>query len=98
MEANLKGHDSHGAIRIENYVRDVRSGAIQPGVVTEVESETETTAVLNGHWNYGQVVGRDTMNAAIDKARAHGVGIVTATAARTPAAWAPTANRRRGPA
>ena len=78
VEANLKGHDSHGVIRIENYVRDVRKGAVHPGVVTEVESETDTTAVLNGHWNYGQVVGRDTMAAAIDKARAHGVGIVTA--------------------
>jgi uncharacterized oxidoreductase len=78
VEANLKGHDSHGVIRIESYVNGARAGTIRPGVATEVEEETATTAVLNGHWNYGQVVGRDTMDVAIAKARAQGVGIAVA--------------------
>jgi uncharacterized oxidoreductase len=76
VEANLKGHDSHGVIRIEGYVRQARAGVTVPGAPTEVERETETTAVVNGHWNYGQVVARRTMEIAIAKARAAGVGIV----------------------
>ena len=78
VEANLKGHDSHGVIHIESYVQGARAGRIRPGVATEVEQETATTAVLNGHWNYGQVVGRNTMDIAIAKAQAEGVGIAVA--------------------
>ena len=78
VEANLKGHDSHGVIRIESYVNGARAGSIRPGVTSTVEEETATTAVVNGNWNYGQVVGRDTMDIAIAKARAEGVGIAVA--------------------
>ncbi|MCZ6544997.1 MAG: Ldh family oxidoreductase, partial [Chloroflexi bacterium] len=78
VEANLKGHDSHGVIRVQQYVDGAQAGRIQPGATTDTESETETTAVLNGNWNYGQVVARDTMAKAIEKAQASGVGIVVA--------------------
>ncbi len=78
VEANLKGHDSHGVIRIESYVNGAHAGSIRPGVTSTVEEETATTAVVNGNWNYGQVVGRDTMDIAIAKARAEGVGIAVA--------------------
>jgi uncharacterized oxidoreductase len=78
VEANLKGHDSHGVIRIESYVAGASDGRIRPGATTEVEEETATTAVLNGNWNYGQVVGRDAMDVAIEKATAQGVGIAVA--------------------
>ena len=75
VEANLMGHDSHGIIRAEQYVQGALDGRIQPGTAIEVEQETPTTAVVNGHWNYGQVVARDTTAIAIAKARAAGVGI-----------------------
>ena len=78
VEANLKGHDSHGVIRVQQYVDGAQAGRIKPGATTDTESETETTAVLNGNWNYGQVVARDTMAKAIEKAQASGVGIVVA--------------------
>jgi uncharacterized oxidoreductase len=78
VEANLKGHDSHGVIRVSQYVEGAQAGRIQPAANTETESESDTTAVLNGNWNYGQVVARDTMAKAIEKAGAHGVGIVVA--------------------
>ena len=78
VEANLKGHDSHGVIRVAQYVEGMQVGRIQPTAITETESESDTTAVLNGNWNYGQVVARDTMTKAIEKAGANGVGIVVA--------------------
>ena len=78
VDANLKGHDSHGTIRASQYVSAVEEGRIRPGVQTEVEQETEVTAVVNGNWNFGQVVARDAMAIAMAKARAHGVGIATA--------------------
>jgi uncharacterized oxidoreductase len=78
VESNLKGHDSHGVIRVVQYVEAVQAGRLHPDVETEVVSETDTTAVLDGHWNYGQVVGRNAMEIAIAKARNHGVGMVVA--------------------
>ena len=47
VDANLKGHDSHGAIRTAHYVTSVREGRTVPAAAIEVERETETTAVVN---------------------------------------------------
>ncbi len=76
VEANLKGHDSHGVIRTVHYVVSVQEGRTVPAAAIEVERETETTAVVNGNWNFGQVVAREAMAIAIAKARAHGLAAV----------------------
>ena len=78
VDANLKGHDSHGVIRAAQYVERTREGRIVPGAGIEVVRETATTAIVNGNWNYGQVVGRETMALAIEKARGQGVAVATA--------------------
>jgi uncharacterized oxidoreductase len=78
VAANLQGHDSHGVIRVERYVRDIKDGHLVPGAEVRVERETETTAVLDGGWNFGQVVAHRAMDVAIEKARAMGVGIAVA--------------------
>ena len=76
VEANLKGHDSHGVIRIESYVLGVKNGLTVPGAPTAIDRESPTTAVVNGNWNFGQVVARRAMDIAIAKARESGVGVV----------------------
>jgi uncharacterized oxidoreductase len=43
-----------------------------------VERESETTAVIDGGWNFGQVVAQRTMSVAVEKARAYGTGIAVA--------------------
>lgn len=78
VEANLKGHDSHGVIRVERYVRDIADGRIVPGAPVVLDRESETTAVLDGGWNFGQVVAQRAMELAIAKARGAGAGIVVA--------------------
>lgn len=78
VDANLLGHDSHGVIRVERYVRDIAGGTIKPGVPIHLDSQSGTTAVVDGGWNFGQLVARDTMALAIAKARTSGVGIAVA--------------------
>jgi uncharacterized oxidoreductase len=78
VEANLQGHDSHGVIRLERYVRNVLDGVTRPGAEVRIEQDGETTAVIDGGWNFGQVVAHHTMAVAIEKARAHGTGIAVA--------------------
>jgi uncharacterized oxidoreductase len=68
IESNLVGHDSHGVIRISQYVRSIKNGRIN--VTAEIDSvhETSTMALLNGNWGFGQVIAERAMNLAIEKA------------------------------
>jgi hydroxycarboxylate dehydrogenase B len=75
VDANLTGHDSHGVIRVPQYVGQVREGTIVPNQQAEVVRETEAVTVLDGHFGYGQVVGEQAVQAAIDKARRHGIAM-----------------------
>lgn len=78
VEANLTGFDSHGVIRLPIYARGVKMGAVKPGAEIGIVEETPSTAVVDGGWNFGQVVARHAMGVCIDKARSGIVGLVTA--------------------
>lgn len=71
VDANLRGVDSHGVIRITQYVDDIREKAIIPGAPITSTHETETTVIVDGGWNFGLVVARRAMEVAMDKARMH---------------------------
>ena len=73
--ANLAGHDSHGVIRVPQYVGQVVDGTIVPNQNAEVVRETEVVTVLDGHFGYGQIVGEQAVQAAIDKAMRHGIAM-----------------------
>jgi uncharacterized oxidoreductase len=75
VDANLHGHDSHGVIRVPQYVGQVRSGAILANQQAEIISETDTVTVLDGHHGYGQIMGEQSIQAAIDKAGRHGLAM-----------------------
>ena len=77
IESNLVGHDSHGVIRIPTYIDLILKGRTKLGVKIQVMKESPTTALVNGNWGLGQIVARQTMNLAIEKARKNNVGIVS---------------------
>jgi hydroxycarboxylate dehydrogenase B len=76
VRANLRGHDSHGVIRIAQYVASMEKGMTNATPKIRVRNETPTTAVLDGDQGFGQVVARRGMELAIDKARAQGLAAV----------------------
>jgi LDH2 family malate/lactate/ureidoglycolate dehydrogenase len=76
VTANLMGVDSHGIIRVAQYVEDIQEKAIVPGAAISVIKETETTAVVDGSWNFGLVVSQRAVDTAMEKARAHHVACV----------------------
>src|SRR2546429_42070 len=53
--SNLRGHDSHGVMRIPYYVQFVREGRIHPGASLETLSETPAALACDGGWGFGQV-------------------------------------------
>lgn len=76
VEANLKGHDSHGVIRTTGYLTQIRNGVTKPGAPTHVVEDAPSMAVVDGGWNLGQVVATRATEIAIEKARATGMALV----------------------
>jgi uncharacterized oxidoreductase len=77
VNSNLAGHDSHGVIRVPQYVSMIKNGAILPEAQMEITKETPSTAVINGNWGFGQVLGKKAMQIAIEKAKSKSVSTVT---------------------
>jgi LDH2 family malate/lactate/ureidoglycolate dehydrogenase len=75
--ANLAGHDSHGIILLATYADRIKKGHIVPGAKFEIVHDTPTTARIDGHWGFGQVVQTKATRLAIDKARSHMTAAVT---------------------
>jgi uncharacterized oxidoreductase len=75
--ANLAGHDSHGVILIPTYVERIGRGDVDPKASFVVLDETPTTARIDGHWGFGQVVSERAMELAIAKARQQNVASLT---------------------
>lgn len=74
VEANLVGHDSHGVIRVPDYVRFLREGRVMANRSLKIVFETDSLAVLDGQYGFGQVIGEQAMRLAAEKA--HRTGLV----------------------
>lgn len=77
VKSNLVGHDSHGVIRIPQYINLIKNGMIKPGVKSEIIQETPSTAVVDGKWGFGQVVASRSMEMAIEKAEKTSISAVS---------------------
>ena len=69
VEANLTGHDTHGARQLPRYVNRIQEGVIVPGAPVETVRETPVTAVLDAHYNLGYVGATRATELAIAKCR-----------------------------
>lgn len=76
VEANLRGVDTHGVLRLPLYAARLKGGAMAPALNLTTERETIATALLNGHDGIGQVISYRAMEVAIRKAKAAGVSYV----------------------
>lgn len=77
VEANLRGHDSHGVMRIPYYLDTLTKGEVVAGARLEVLRQTEVLVVADGHWGFGQTQARRLMELLIPKAREQGVAVGT---------------------
>ena len=71
--ANLRGHDSHGVLRIPQYIDFLRKGEYRIGVDLEVVRESPGVVVVNGQWGLGQVQAHRLLDRIIPKARELGM-------------------------
>lgn len=72
VEADLRGVESHGVVRLPIYVERLAAGANNPRPEVRVVRETRTTAVVDGDNGMGQWVGMRAMEIAVAKAAREG--------------------------
>jgi uncharacterized oxidoreductase len=75
VEANLRGHDSHGVGMLVAYVRDLKAGTLKVNQTPEIVSDTGTISVWDARAGYGQVIARQAVEWAIEAAQTHGVAV-----------------------
>lgn len=77
LDANLRGHESHGVIRIPDYVEQLRLGELVSGAELAVISETPAILAGDACYGFGQVQCRKLIDRLEPKARALGVACGT---------------------
>jgi uncharacterized oxidoreductase len=77
INANLCGHDSHGLIRIPQYVDAISDGRLKPGAPFTIAKETPALLAVDGGWGLGQVQAHRLVERLAAKARQVGVAAGT---------------------
>lgn len=75
--ANLAGHDSHGVIRVTQYVQAIADGQLKPGVPLTVVKQTPAVLVCDGQWGLGQVQAHRLLQRLEEQAAALGLAAGT---------------------
>jgi len=75
--ANVRGHDSHGVMRIPFYLDALAKGEVAAGAPFTVTRETDSLLTADGHWGFGQTQARRLTERVCTKAQATGVGVGT---------------------
>jgi len=77
VDNHMAGHDSHGILRIPEYLKSIEDGEIVPTARPEILQETPNSALITGHWALGQCTGLFAADLAIAKAKANRVAVVS---------------------
>ncbi|MFB5188817.1 Ldh family oxidoreductase [Alicyclobacillus fastidiosus] len=76
VQAELRGVESHGVVRLGIYLERVEKGMLDPHGQIECVHEGASSALLDGHNNFGAVIGVKALEVALSKARKQGVSMV----------------------
>jgi uncharacterized oxidoreductase len=77
VDANLRGHDSHGVMRIPYYIDRIGRNEVVPGAAFDVLKDTPSILTADAHWGFGQTQAKRLTERLIQKASATGIGIGT---------------------
>lgn len=75
--SNLLGVDSHGIIRIPQYLKEIKAGGIVPDAEPAIVRDNGVVVLMDGQNAFGQIVAERAMRLAIEKARQHAIGVVS---------------------
>lgn len=76
VNTNLTGHDSHGVVRVPQYIESIHNGDLDPLAEPAILQETPVMAHVDGQRCLGQVAANFAARTAITKAKAMGMAAV----------------------
>lgn len=76
VEANLRGIDSHGVLRLPVYVQRLQAGLLNRDPQPRILKQTGAVALIDADQGPGQVGGVFAMDLATELAQEHGAGVV----------------------
>ncbi len=74
--SNLKGHDSHGIVRVPRYILWMEWGWVFPNIKPELIVDSGALALIDAKQGFGQVAGEFAVDEGINRAKLHGVSVV----------------------
>jgi len=77
VDANMKGYDSHGVMRVPYYVQAIKDGEVVPGSELTILDEGPTRIVADANWGIGQVQAQKLIQLLAVKARDGGLALGT---------------------
>lgn len=75
-ESTLKGHDSHGVVRVPRYLLALRRGHVFLGRRVRAVVNEECFALLDGDFGFGQTLGPQAVRIGMEKAHKNGVSMI----------------------
>lgn len=76
VASNLAGHDSHGVVRVMQYLGAVERNETDAHATPLITHQTAVMATIDAQRAFGQVAGAFAMQTALDKARVAGLAAV----------------------
>jgi uncharacterized oxidoreductase len=73
VKSNLVGHDSHGIVRVTQYLDTIARGELNPAAEPVIVSETPTVTMIDAQRGFGQIAAHFSMNETMKKAQAQGL-------------------------
>ena len=73
VAANLKGHDSHGVGMVPAYVGNIKADLLKVDAHADVVQDNGAVMVVDGQFGFGQVVGREAVDIALERVKSTGV-------------------------
>ena len=77
VQANLKGHDSHGVGMIPTYIAAIESGELKPNQSASLVTDHGAILQFDGQRGYGQRVAYEAMEQAIERCQQTGLVMMT---------------------
>src|SRR5215470_8211458 len=77
VETDLRGVDSHGISMLPTYDQEFRNGRLNMRPIFKTVREAPAIALIDADASLGHPVSAHSMNLAVDKCLAAGVGVVT---------------------
>ena len=77
VESNLAGHDSHGVIRVPQYLAGIEQGNVHPAAQPVITHELGAITKVDAQHSFGQVAAKFAVEVSIAKAQQHGLAATT---------------------